>query len=350
MHIFHIFLGLMILVVGSFDPLWGKPTWIVGIGHALKDRHHACLPSCAAMVPEKHTYVSSPEAVASKASACGLVDEKAGGIVGNTLRLMKGVFDAQGVTDYNFAMIGSVGADDDVFVQTLKESGIAWWGQTVKAQPTGVCDVFLRNNTRSFAVHLGAAACLDVETARQRFQGQGIRLCFVDGFLFSDTLRTELGYLLDIASERLLDLIFRHVPRENRFLLLPSKEVIARQQNIFLGRILPHFAHIAGNQSEYEALFEGGVGVLHAYIRSLSQSTNTVFRITHGDKGSDTFVGGKKYTHDACCPTHIKTTSGAGDAYVAGFECARLLKKPCNICGQEGAQLASQLISGEVSL
>ncbi|WP_156095309.1 PfkB family carbohydrate kinase [Candidatus Hepatobacter penaei] len=342
MHVIHVFLGLL-LALGSFTPVWGvKPTWIVGIGHALKDRHHACVPSCAAIVPEKHTYVSSPEAVASKASACELVDEKAGGVVGNTLRLMKGALDAQGVTDYNFAMIGSVGADDDVFVPTLQKEGIAWWGQTLEAQTTGVCDVFLRNDTRSFSVQLGAAAYLDVETARQHFQGKGIRLCFLDGFLFSQLSRVD--------SNQLFYLIFRHVPRENRFLLLPSKEVLAQQQNIFLGRLLPHFAHIAGNQSEYDALFEGGVGSLHAYIQSLSKSTDTVFRVTHGDKGSDTFARGRKYTHDACCPTQIKTTSGAGDAYVAGFECARLLKKPYNLCGQEGAQLASQLIGGEVSL
>lgn len=77
----------------------------------------------------------------------------------------------------------------------------------------------------------------------------------------------------------------------------------------------------------------------------LSKVSSGLINVSLADKGSVTFVDGKKYQVDAVKVDEIVDTTGCGDSYHAGFVCTYLLEKDIIKAMNAGSQLAAETLS-----
>lgn len=77
----------------------------------------------------------------------------------------------------------------------------------------------------------------------------------------------------------------------------------------------------------------------------LSKVSSGLINVSLADKGSVTFVDGKKYQVDAVKVDEIVDTTGCGDSYHAGFVCTYLLEKDIINAMNAGSQLAAETLS-----
>jgi sugar/nucleoside kinase (ribokinase family) len=66
--------------------------------------------------------------------------------------------------------------------------------------------------------------------------------------------------------------------------------------------------------------------------------------VTRSEKGS-VVVAGETTLEVAAVPTKVVDTTGAGDAYAAGFLAAHALGRPLGECGRWGSVAAAEAIS-----
>ncbi len=72
---------------------------------------------------------------------------------------------------------------------------------------------------------------------------------------------------------------------------------------------------------------------------------NKIVIITEGAKGSYSYEGGKVYHQEAIKPANIVDTTGAGDAYTAGFIAEYFKSKDIEKAMEKGARYASKILA-----
>lgn len=80
------------------------------------------------------------------------------------------------------------------------------------------------------------------------------------------------------------------------------------------------------------------------FIADLARESKTIFVVTLAENGSRVFDGLSEYHHPAHLGGRVVDTTGAGDAYAAGFIAARLREADINEAMCNGAQLARRAI------
>jgi sugar/nucleoside kinase (ribokinase family) len=311
---------------------------ILGIGQPVLDYYMKAHPSACDLGEEEHRCIDGQ--TYHRMAHLSFNDVQPGGIVFNTLSLLKQQLNSRIPGVYEVQQVGTVGRDGAPFLNHLTQRGIVWKGDMVD-DLTGRCLIFSHNAKRSMAVLQGAARSVDLDQTRAVLNQDDIELCMLDGFLLSKDAPFDRAELVNSVCERLL--------RQKTLFLLPSKEFILHNTPSFFLNILGRFGQCSGNWSEYMAIFGMRSDDLLECLIHFAGNYNVTLRVTRGAEGSCTVTPAKIYIHEAITPSTIQGTTGAGDAYVAGFECERLLGSQVTACGATGALMAAHIIQGTLS-
>ena len=118
---------------------------------------------------------------------------------------------------------------------------------------------------------------------------------------------------------------------------------------MFFFDIMKRFGQSSGNWFEYMAIFGVENDALLDHLRQFARTHQVTLRVTQGSRGSHTVTPQKAYAHQAVTPSKVKGNTGAGDAYVEGFEYELLLDSEVTACAATGALMAAHIIQGTLS-
>jgi sugar/nucleoside kinase (ribokinase family) len=254
--------------------------------------------------------------------------EASGGSAANT---------AAGVASFGgkAAYIGRV-ADDTfgkVFAHDLRSAGVHFESPfAVTGSPTGRCLVVVTPDAqRTMCTYLGAGAELDES--------------YIDEALVASSAVTYLeGYIWDppAAKEAVRrTAAIAHRADQRVALTLSDPFCVERHRHEFRGLVENEVDILFANEHEITMLYE--VDTLDEALPHVRGHCE-IAALTRGPHGSIIVAGDSVHVIDAH-PVEVVDTTGAGDAYAAGFLYGVTHGYPLGVCGQLGSLGASEAIS-----
>jgi sugar/nucleoside kinase (ribokinase family) len=167
----------------------------------------------------------------------------------------------------------------------------------------------------------------------------------VDEAVVRDSAVTYLeGYLFDTPAAAAAchrAAAVAHAAGRRVALLLSDPLCVDRHRDAFLHLLRAEADIVIGNEAEFASLYRSNdlAGALAAVRRDARLAA-----VTLGEAGSLILEGAVEVTVPAA-PTQVVDTTGAGDAYAAGFLAALTAGRSLAACGQLGALAAAEVIS-----
>jgi len=255
--------------------------------------------------------------------------EKSGGSAGNTMACFASL-GGQG------AYVGKV-ADDTVgktFADDLKNMGVHY--ETAPLQDgasTGVCMILITpDGERTMNTFLGAA----VELAPNDINPDLIadaQVTYLEGYLFDPPKAMEA--FIKAAREA-------HEAGRKIALTLSDSFCVDRHREAFKSLVNLHVDILFANEDEIKSLYE--VSTIEEAIDQVKTQCSLV-AITRSEKGSIIVEGDKQTKVDAEPVARVLDTTGAGDAYAAGFLYGFTEGEDMATCGRYGSVSAAEVIS-----
>ena len=233
--------------------------------------------------------------------------------------------------------VGKVAADalGEIFRHDLRSMGVEYETTSLENGPdTGRCLVNVTPDAqRSMATFLGAAAHVTNADVDETQVARG-EISFFEGYLFEQPAARE-------AFINASGLARQHGKRTA--LTLSDASVIERQGAIIVNFIRDHVDILLANEAEARALFQSDdLAVITEKARALTPLT----AITRSEHGSLLLPReGEIVEIAARAPDALEDTTGAGDAYAAGFLLGLARDYDLARAGALGALAASEVIS-----
>lgn len=226
------------------------------------------------------------------------------------------------------AFIGTVGTDEtgDFFKQDLVSSNIQPFLNRSET-PTGIASTLIsKNSERTFGTYLGAAIELSGESLSSS-QFEGFDIMHVEGYLVQnhDLLKTVLKYAKQAGSKISVDMASFNVVEAN---LQFFKEMVDQYVDI-----------IFANEEEAKAF----TGKEPAEALNIISESVEIAVVKIGSGGSLVKSNETIYTIPPI-PVKVQDTTGAGDAYAAGFLYGLINNIGFEKAGYIGSLLASTTI------
>jgi sugar/nucleoside kinase (ribokinase family) len=256
------------------------------------------------------------------------VTEVSGGSVANSMVVASSL-------GSRVAYIGKVRDDTsgDTFIRDTRAAGVGFQTvPTVAGSPTARCMVMVTpDGERTMCTYLGACADLGPED--------------IDSDLVSTAAVTYLeGYLWDRprAKEAFrLAMSMAHEADRKIALTLSDSFCVERHRSEFLELVHDHVDILFTNEDEARSLCQ--VSTVDEAIARL-QGECEILAVTRGEKGS--FVASVGEVHEIPAePTNVVDTTGAGDAYAAGFLHGLTQGTDLASCAHLGSVAASRIIA-----
>lgn len=255
--------------------------------------------------------------------------EMSGGSAGNTMAAYAS-FGGKG------AYIGKVANDPlgKVFRHDMQAIGVDFSTAPLEnAEPTAQCLILVTPDAhRTMNTFLGACvqltpADVDEETIASS------EITYLEGYLFDKPEAKKAFY-------KAAELVAKH--GRKLALTLSDSFCVHRYRDEFLDLIKNHVDILFANEAEITALFEvDSIEAASAAIAPLCELT----AITRSEKGSLIVSGGQTIEIKAIPPAQLVDTTGAGDAYAAGFMFGLTEGKPLAECGRLASLAAAEVIS-----
>jgi len=254
--------------------------------------------------------------------------ESSGGSAANTCAVAAGL-------GARVAYLGKV-ADDQlggVFAHDIKAAGVHFPSlPLVGAAPTARCLILVTPDAeRTMNVYLGACVAFGPDD--------------VDPALVADCAITYLeGYLFDPPSAQAA---FRRAATAAReagrqvALSLSDAFCVDRHRAAFRDLVAGHVDILFANETEICALYEAEN---FADAAAAARNDVALAALTRGGDGS-LILRGDETVEVAAHPTQVVDTTGAGDAYAAGFMAALVAGRDLHACGRLGSLAAAEVIS-----
>jgi sugar/nucleoside kinase (ribokinase family) len=230
---------------------------------------------------------------------------------------------------FSSSFAGMIGTDDygEMFRADINASGIDGYLQDC-TKPTGVFVVMITpDGNRTIAVAPGAAPLLDASAVPDSFFSDDSVL-YIDGFLASspDTV-TCLVSRAKMAGMRIA-------------LDIAGYRIALSRRDFFKNLIRTTCSWTFMNEDEFIALSESGVDESLAKFSADSPGTIVVKRAETGAVS----VSDGNIVQSAVRPIRATDTTGAGDAFAAGFLSAALAGAPLPRCLRLGNRIAEHAI------
>ncbi|HEY7270430.1 MAG TPA: adenosine kinase, partial [Dehalococcoidia bacterium] len=256
--------------------------------------------------------------------------ECSGGSAGNTIAGIAGL-------GGRAAFIGKVAADElgEVYAHDLHALGVEFGGGApLDGGPsTGRCLIFVTPDAhRTMQTYLGAAELIEPEDVDEALVGAG-QVLYLEGYLW-DQPRAKEAFRKGAR-------IAREAGRKVA-LTLSDPFCVERHRTDFLALIERDVDLLFANEDEVMSLYE--VDDFDAALQRVRGHCE-VAALTRSEKGSVVISGNEVHVIDAEPGTHVVDTTGAGDAYAAGFLYAYTHGRDLHDCGQLGGLMAAEVIS-----
>jgi fructokinase len=254
--------------------------------------------------------------------------ESSGGSAGNTCAVAAALG----------ARVGFLGkvADDElgrVFAHDIRAAGVHF--PTVPlagAAPTARCLILVTPDAqRTMNTFLGACVAFtaaDVDPA----EVARAKVTYMEGYLFDPPAAQAAFY----EASRLAHQAGRQVA-----ITLSDAFCVHRHRDAFRRFVREEADILFANESELLALYETDDFEAAA---ALAAGEVALAALTRSEQGSVILAGGERHAV-AAVPTQVVDTTGAGDAYAAGFLAAYTRGLPLAECGRWGAVAAAEIIS-----
>ena len=255
--------------------------------------------------------------------------ESSGGSAANTVAALAS-FGGQG------AFIGMVRDDSmgTIFRHDIRAAGIAFDAGAAKEGPsTGRCLIFITPDAqRTMQTYLGAATTLGPEDVDPAMVAAA-QVTYLEGYLW-DPPRAKEAFrkAATIAAEAGRDVS----------LTLSDPFCVDRHRADFLDLVENHVDVLFANEDEIKALYQ-----VDAFDDGLQRVRHhcRVAALTRSEKGSVVVSGDEVHVVDAAPVAEIRDTTGAGDAYAAGFLFGLTQGRDLAICARIGGIAAAEVIS-----
>lgn len=255
--------------------------------------------------------------------------ESSGGSVANSAAAIAGL-------GGRAAFIGKV-ADDQlgqVFAHDIRAAGVHYATPPLRGgPPTARCLIFVTPDTqRTMQTYLGASSLLGPDD--------------VDEDLVADSAVVFLeGYLWDSEGARKALLrAARRAARAGRKVAFTTSDPFAvdRHRQDFLEFIEEHVDILFANEAEIKSLYQ--VGDFDDALQRVRGQCE-VAALTRSEKGSVVLRDSEVHVIDAEKGVRVVDSTGAGDAYAAGFLYAYTHGRDLHACGRLGGLVAAEVIS-----
>lgn len=307
---------------------------ILGIGNAITDILANVEPSFLQqqeLTPGSMTLIDAARADALTAA---LKTERVmgGGSVANSC-VVAAQFGAR------VAYLGKVARDasGEKFTQDLRENGITFPstpldGHTFENLPTARCIVMVTpDGQRTMATYLGACTYFTPDDVIQETIAAS-SIVYLEGYLFDPPHAQE-------AFRRAATLA--HQNGRQVALSLSDPFCVGRHRQAFLDLVRGHIDILFANEDEICALYE--TEDFETAARHTQEDT-TLAALTRSGLGSVIIHDGQMIKVDPV-PTQVVDTTGAGDAYAAGFLAGLTSGRTLPECGRLASVAASEIIS-----
>ncbi|MDO9710317.1 adenosine kinase [Paracraurococcus lichenis] len=261
-------------------------------------------------------------------AAMGPGTESSGGSAGNTCAVAAALG----------ARVGFLGkvADDQlgrVFAHDIRAVGVHFPTKPlVGGAPTARCLILVTPDAqRTMNTFLGACvefSAADVEEA----EVARAKVLYMEGYLF-DPPAAQAAFM---EASRIAHRHGRQVA-----LSLSDAFCVERHRQAFRKLVREEVDILFANESEILSLYETDD---FEEAARLASGEVALAALTRSEKGSLIVAGGERHAVSAQ-PTRVVDTTGAGDAYAAGFLAAHTRGLPLPECGRWGAVAAAEVIS-----
>jgi fructokinase len=303
---------------------------LLGIGNAIVDvlaRADDAFLARHGMDKGAMTLISTEQADAIYA-AMGPGVESSGGSAGNTCAVAA----ALGV---RVGYLGKV-ADDalgQVFAHDIRAAGVRFpSAPLVGGAPTARCLILVTpDSQRTMNTYLGACVTFgpdDVDEA----EVASAAVTYLEGYLF-DPPAAQAAFRKAARAA--------HAAGRRIALTLSDAFCVGRHRAAFRAFVQEETDILFANESELLSLYE--TDDFDAALAQLRGEV-TLAAVTRSEQGS-VVIAGEQTFHIAAVPTQVVDTTGAGDAYAAGFLAAMALGKALPECGRWGSVAAAEAIS-----
>ncbi|MFC0408405.1 adenosine kinase [Roseomonas elaeocarpi] len=283
---------------------------ILGIGNAIVDvisRAEPALLSARGLTPGEMRLIDTAEA-GSLYDAMGPGIESSGGSAANTCAVAAAIG----------ARVGYLGkvADDalgTVFAHDLRAGGIHFpTAPATGGLPTARCLILVTpDGQRTMNTYLGACTTFgpaDIDEASVR----GAAVTYMEGYLFDppaaqDAFRTAASIAREAGREVAIS--------------LSDAFCVGRHRAAFRDFVSRHADILFANEDEVMSLYE--VGSFEAALDAVRRDGIKIAALTRSAAGSVVVVDGEAHAV-AAAPATVVDTTGAGDAYAAGFLAAHV--------------------------
>jgi sugar/nucleoside kinase (ribokinase family) len=255
--------------------------------------------------------------------------EKSGGSAGNTIA---GIAALGGRTAY----IGKVADDQlgDVFAHDIRAVGVTYDTPRLKGGlPTARSLIFVTPDAqRTMQTFLGAATQLGPEDINMNYIGAS-KVLYLEGYLWDQprakNAMREAAFKAQKAGVKVS-------------LTLSDSFCVARFREEFLELVENHVDILFANESEILSLYQVETfDDALQYVRKHSE----IAALTRSEKGSVIVNGNEVHVIDAIKGVTVVDTTGAGDAYAAGFLYGYTQGYDLGTCGRLGSVMAAEVIS-----
>lgn len=256
--------------------------------------------------------------------------EVSGGSAGNTMAC----FSSLGGKG---AYIGKVADDNlgETFGKTLQDIGVDFQTSPLTGNDvsTGRCMILVtEDGQRTMNTYLGAAIELTANDIDDDYIGKG-QVLYLEGYLYDPPQAMEAF----IKASRAAQAAGRRVA-----LSLSDPFCVDRHRQAFRNLVNLHVDILFANEDEIKSLYE--VDTIEEACDRVSKECALV-AITRADKGSIIIKSGQRTEVPAEPVEKVVDTTGAGDAYAAGFLYGFTEGKDMAECGRLGSIAAAEIIS-----
>jgi fructokinase len=233
------------------------------------------------------------------------------------------------------AYIGKV-ADDQlgkIFRHDIKAAGVTFHtAPLTQGAPTARCLILVTpDGQRTMNTFLGACVTLSEADVDPALVAQA-QVTYLEGYLFDPP---EAQAAFTKAAET------AHAAGRQVALSLSDAFCVNRHREAFRKLVAGHIDILFANETEITALYE-----TNTYEEAVEHARKDVAlaALTRGEDGSLILRGGETVFVKAH-PTKVVDTTGAGDAYAAGFLAGLTQGKPLAECGRLASIAAAEIIS-----
>ena len=233
------------------------------------------------------------------------------------------------------AFAGKVGRDElgRVFEHDIRAAGVDFHGASSPSAPTGRSLIFVTPDAqRTMNTFLGAAAELGPEDVEEPAIA-GAQVTYLEGYLF-DPPRAKQAFRKAARAARSAG---RRVA-----LTLSDPFCVERHREDFIELVANDTDVLFANEAELMSLYR--TATLDDAV-ALVRRACEIAVITRSEKGSVVARGDDAWAIDAVHVGPVVDTTGAGDAYAAGFLHGLTSGRELPVCGRLGSICAGEVIS-----